>query len=140
MHGVFGIKVLFDERFILAAIGSRYEQYVVTLFVLGQPIVEIIQGIYAFGKDNQLACRVGAGVEELGHSRDEEGVLGVIMLFLPLLVQVFQYLLVVMEHGKELRLESIGREDNLFCQITFCNGMFNNLVQLHSLNLQFLHL
>ena len=62
------------------------------------------------------------------------------MLFLPLLVQVFQYLLVVLEHGKELRLESIGREYNLFCQITFCNGMFNNLVQFHSLNLQFLHL
>ena len=54
------------------------------------------------------------------------------------MIKAFQYLSVMIQHFEEYWLEGIGFEEDVFFDITFIYSIFDNLVEFHSLGLQFL--
>jgi len=64
----------------------------------------------------------------------------VVILFLPICIELFQYLTVVVEHLKKFRGESIGWEENILGCISLGNGILDNLIKLHILCLKLFYL
>ena len=61
---------------------------------------------------------------------------GVVIFFLPICIELFQYLTVVMEHFNKVGTESICGKEYIFCGISFCNSILYNLVKFHILCLK----
>ena len=64
----------------------------------------------------------------------------VVILFLPISIELLQYITVMVEHFKKFRSECIGREENILNCISLGNGILDNLIKLHILCLQVFYL
>ena len=139
--GIVGIEVLFDGLPQPVAVGGSDHQHVGTSQLLGEPFVQIGKGIDTFREQHQFACRIDGPVEkDLDEVVAELVELRVVVLFLPIGIEAFQYLAVVMEHFQKIGTESIGREEDILGRISLCDGIFDNLVKLHVFCLQVFHL